>query len=111
MKTLNVILLVLILTLTAVGISYSAFVITLTDMRVENIQIYRQDVTTGEPPVITTEMFMSMNYTLYNSGDSKGMNVVFSLSAAQKTAILNFVKPFVQGQATADGVTAPIWVQ
>lgn len=113
MKVLNLILMAIILTIIGVGISYAAFVITLSDMRLENIQIYRQSVII-DPQTGATEMQMkmSMNYTLYDgSGNTKGMNTEFTLSAAQRTAVLNFTKPFVQSQATADGVNAPTWAQ
>lgn len=100
------------ITLFLVSISYAAYIITLTDMRVENFQIYRQSVvinpTTGETEV---QMKMSMNYTLYNGGDAKGLAVEFALSPAQRTQVLNFVKPFVQAQAVVDDVTAPVWAQ
>ncbi len=94
-------------------ISYAVYTIVLTDMQVENIQIYRQavviDEETGETEM---QMKMAMNYTLYNAGgDSKGQNVVFDLTAQQKTAILNFVKPFVQAQAATDDVAVPTWAQ
>ena len=95
-----------------VNISYAAYIITLTDMRVENFQIYRQSVVineeTGETEV---QMKMSMNYTLYDGGDTKGLNVEFVLSPVQRVQVLNFVKPFVQAQAVVDDVTAPVWAQ
>lgn len=113
MKILNMLLVGLILSLLIAGISYAAYVVTLTDMEVENIPIYRQSVVinelTGETEV---QMKMSMNYTLFNAnGDTKGKNVEFELSAAQRTQVLNFVKPFVQAQAVTDDVIAPAWAQ
>jgi hypothetical protein len=114
MKVLNVILVALILTFVATTVSYAVYTINLTDMRVENIQIYRRTVVTdpGPPEVTEVQMAMSMNYTLYNAGgDSKGLNTVFSLTSGQRTQILNFIKPFVQSQATTDDVTAPTWAQ
>ncbi len=79
-----------------------AYTITLTDMRMENIQIFLQD----------DDMKMAMNYTLYNSADdAKGKNVIFDLTTQQKTQVLNFIKPFVQQQAATDGVTVPAWAQ
>lgn len=112
MKVLSVILVGLILSLLIASISYAAYIITLTDMRVENFQIYRQSVVineqTGETEV---QMKMSMNYTLYNGGDAKGLTIEFALSPAQRVQVLNFVKPFVQAQAITDDVTAPVWAQ
>ena len=81
-------------------------------MDVENIQIYRQDVVTspGPPEIKEWQMKMSMNYTLHDAGGNrKGMNTIFTLSSAQRTQVLNFVKPFIQAQATTDGVNPPGW--
>lgn len=111
MKKLNLILIAIVLSFSVVFVCYGAFVVTLTDLRVENIQIFRGDVD-PDSAVETIGMKMSMNYTLYNvGGDAKGMNVEFVLTAQQRTQILNFIKPFVQAQATTDDVTAPAWAQ
>ena len=114
MKILNVILFVLVLFLVSIfiGESYAAFVITLTDMKVENIQIFRQPVLVDEETGETEmQMKMSMNYTLTDGANNKSMNIEFTLSEAQRTAVLNFIKPFVQSQATTDGVSVPVWAQ
>ncbi len=107
MKKLNSIILVLVCSLVLTIVAHAAYVITLTDLRMENIVIYRQDVE-GQG----TQVFMAMNYTLYNSGgDTKGKTVIFTLTAGQKTQVLNFIKPFVQQQAATDGVSVPTWAQ
>lgn len=111
MRILSAILLIAFVGFIPVGILYAAYTVILTDLRVENLQIYKQ-VVTDEEGVTTTEVFLSMNYTLYNSNDdTKGMNMVYDLSTAQKTAIINFIKPFVQETATADGVNPPAWAE
>lgn len=112
MKRLNVTLLVIVCILAFQLVAYSAFVITLTDMKVENIQIFRQSVVIDEQTGETEmQMKMSMNYTLTDGSNNKGMNTEFTLSAAQRTQVLNFVKPFVQAQAATDGVNVPVWAQ
>ena len=91
MKKLNVLLFVVSCILFSTVLAYGAFVVTLTDMCMENIQIYRQDVEDQG-----MQVFMAMNYTLYNSGgDTKGRNIIFTLTTQQRTQIVNFIKPFV----------------
>ncbi len=85
--------------------------ISLTDLKVENIQIFRQSVIINEETGETEmQMKMSMNYTLQNdSGNTKGMNAGFALTPAQRTQVADFIKPFVQAQAVTDDVTPPDW--
>jgi uncharacterized protein YxeA len=111
MKKLLVV--ILIMFCFAVGYSVAVYTIILTDMRIENIQIFRQavviDEETGETEM---QMKMAMNYTLYDdSGNSKGLNVEFDLTAQQRTAIKNFIVPFVQAQAVVDDVNPPAWAE
>lgn len=85
--------------------------ISLTDLKVENIQIFRQSVIINEETGETEmQMKMSMNYTLQDdSGNTKGMNAEFALTPAQRTQVADFIKPFVQAQAVTDDVTPPDW--
>lgn len=79
--------------------------IVLTDMEMENIQIFRQANEEGQ-----LELAMACNYTLTNDdGARDGANKVFLLTAQQKNQILNFIKPFVQAIATEEDVNAPPW--
>lgn len=111
-KPISIWVSILLVALIGAAIATAAFVITLTDMKVENIQIFRQSVVIDEETGETEmQMKMSMNYTLTDGTNNKGMNTEFTLSAAQRTAVLNFIKPFVQAQATTDGVNAPAWAQ
>ena len=89
------------------GIAIAAYQITLTDLRVENFVIYRQADEDGN-----MDIFLALNSTLYNSaGDTEGKNKIFDLTAQQKTAIINFIKPFVHEAATEYDVIPPLWAQ
>lgn len=102
----------LVFSLVFVVLAYSVYTITLTDMRVENFQIYRQNVTDPVTEVTTTEVFLALNFTMYNaSGNTEGANKIFDLTAGQKTAIVNFIKPFVQATGTEYEVDIPAWAQ
>lgn len=79
--------------------------IVLTDLEMENIQIFKQANEEGQ-----LEMAISCNYTLTNADDARdGANKVFELTAQQKIQILNFIKPFVQAIATEEDVNPPPW--
>jgi hypothetical protein len=89
-----------------------AFTITFTKMDVENFQIYKIPILDGNGNQIGTELGLSLNYSLSNpDGDLKACNKIFSLTSQQKTAVLNFIKPFVQSVGTELNVTIPTWAQ
>lgn len=113
MKILNIILIATILILLIVGISHAVYTISLTDLRMENMQIFRQDVVINQQTGETEEqMKLSMNYTLFDSsGNTKGMNVEFTLTAQERTDLLAIIKPYVTKQATAHVVVAPAWTK
>ncbi len=115
MKSLNIILLSLVVIMLSVmiGQAYAAYAITLTDLRVKSFSIYRKDVSDGgDPPVITQEIAMKMYGVLYNSGgDSKGITTQFTLTAGQQTHFLNDIKSFVQSVGTDYDVIIPAWAQ
>ncbi len=93
------------------GIAIAAYQITLTDLKVENFVIYRQDVT-DEEGVVTQEIFLALNSILYNAnGDREGKNKIFDLTTEQKTAIVIFIKLFVQEAAAEYDVNPPAWAQ
>ena len=80
------------------------YTLTLTDLKMENIQIYKSDDGT---------LTMSLNYTLYNddTGGRIGKSAPIDLTPAEKTAVKNFIKTFVIAIAAAEDVNPPAWTQ
>lgn len=82
------------------------YVITLTDLRVENVRIYKEFDDEGN----FSGLGMSLNGTLFNTEeDQEGKNFKFDLTEQQEAQIRNFMKPFVQEAATFWDVNPPAW--
>ncbi len=95
-----IILTLFILMSFAAGYALAAYIITLTDLRVENLQIYLQD----------GEIKMSMNSTLHNAaGDTRGVNDPIPLTVPVQAVLVNFLKPRVRAIAAGYDVNPPAW--
>lgn len=84
------------------------YTITLTDLQVENVQIFKEFDAEGK----FAGLGMSLNGTLLNeNGDSEGKNLKFELTEQQETQIRNFMKSFIREAAAFWEVNPPAWAE
>lgn len=93
---------------------YAAYTTEFTDLVVQNLVIFKvfPEPANLEDPPPPMELGLGINVVLTNSvGERLGYTRKFELTTQQKTAITNFVKPFVQNLGTELDVTIPAWAQ
>lgn len=93
---------------------YAAYTTTFTNLLVQNLVIFRfqPERENPEDPLPPMEIGLGINVVLTNAGGERlGHTKKFDLTAPQKTAITNFVIPFVQALGTELDVTVPPWAQ
>ena len=84
------------------------YIITLTDLRVENVQVFQK--MDGEGNFV--DLDIRLNGSLFNvEGDEEGKSKTFVLAAEQRAQLRNFIKPFVQEAASDWDVNPPPWAE
>ena len=109
MKFWKIMFMVLFIFIVIICSTYAFYRIDLTDMKVRNLQIYRQ-IVADEFGVKTQEIFLSLDSTLYDSiGNRENKKDVFDLTVQQRNQLKSFITPFIISAASNYDVIPPAW--